>query len=1164
MKRLILSGVACMGITAFQTADAAPGPVIEFYPSFGMVYFYVDGVPKSSFRCPQEDDPHSPVTHQIWLACLKEELLEDLGPTPGPVGIGVTARPKVQSLTRTASANSGLALNSSTPYLPFLGNQLVVVSYLPNATVAANATAAYSVGLRRQSDCSLMEDFVQPGATTPDTPNGDYVASLPAAQDYFHQLSGLATSPDVFAQGCAYSTFGQPSLAYGVLLGETASGAIIGATVRGSLVVTLTDATANTFTNTTLLSSASNPDLSAATAGPLTSSGNMDLVVTFATDPANSQLSTAVLLGNGDGTFKSAVYYDIPGDATIDDVNGDGIPDIVVCGSTPGITTLIGSGTGTFTPSALSATTIGSCGGAAGVILTGDFNSDGKKDLLVNGVVLLGQGNGTFTVGSPVTVQPLNFSSSIAAAAVGDMNKDGKLDVVVSQPGFVALFYGNGDGTFTAGPHYAALPDYMQVSITDVDGDGNPDVILGTSAGGMYASGCCSDTYQPPLFQILMNRGNGTFVDSVAYPQGHYGNGLYTVAGPQIATADFDGDGKTDSLVFDSGSLIMLPGNGAGTLGTPVSSPVSVSPRLLVAADMNNDGKADVVVGTSTGVSILLNQGNGTFAGEQDYVLPSPAVSVATGDFNGDGRKDVAAGVNPGLGLAGASGVYVLLGLANGTYAPAVQVDASLNPTGLAAADINGDGRADLVVADQGFFDYAGATDQVNGAVHVYLGNASGSFTASTSPITAATNYSVAMLGDLNGDGKQDLILGGNVAGAQDSSTPSVYTLVGNGDGTFQAAIAASIPSNYGIGTTSIALADFNNDGHLDVVVGDATAMTSVLLGNGDGSLAPTILTLGQQPFALAAGDLNADGFPELLVGTNDPYGNANLSVFLNANSWTAAVTLPATTTTLMSSAASIPTGQSLTLTATIAPASGTTVPTGTATFLDGGTTLGTSALDASGMATYSTTTLTAGTHLLTASYGGSATFAGSASSAITVTVTAASPDFTVALNPTSGSVTRGLSATTTVTLTPIGGFNQMVSLTCSGLPDGASCGFSPASVTVNGSAATSTLTISTAAAMAMTSTGPRYSPMAPGGLLLVGFLALPMVWRQRRAVTRNLRGTLLALLCMGGATLLQSCSGGGGYGGGSGGTPAGTYTITVTATVGSTSHAATYKLTVN
>lgn len=955
---------AILAIAVSPNARAQSGSTITHYPVDGgviVVFVHEDGSTTSSqFPCPKKmpqenlESGSANPEYTIWEECQEYKAATLTGfvrhqGTMGARGVRGTdhqAAPRSVSALklsgRTSDANPALTLSSSTPYLPFLGNSLVVVSYVANSSVAANVTASYAVDLRRQSDCSLTEDFILPGATTPDTPSGDYIQSLPAAQDYFHQLSGLTTTPDVFASGCSDPILGQASSTTS-LLGITADGAVIGVSLANAgIYITIADPTANTLKSTLTIPSTTLGGFSAA---DVNGDGFQDLVLTFITDPATQQMATAVFLGNGDGTFKPGVYYDIQGDVTIDDVNGDGKPDIVICGLTSGITTLIGKGDGTFTPTALSASGIIPCGPAPGQVLTGDFNGDGKKDLLIHDTVLLGKGDGTFTVGSSLPVNASLFFEEFSNTAVGDVNNDGKLDVVVSQPGYVAVFYGNGDGTFTAGPRFAALPDLMQVSLTDVDGDGNLDIVLGTSTGGIYTDGCCGEIQEPPLFQILMGRGDGTFVDSVAYNQGHFGN-LNLSVGPQIAAADFNGDGKPDAAVFTSAnggtvltsSLAVLPGDGTGKLGTPIVSPVILVPTMLVTASINKDGNADVVLAgyTSGGpaVSVLLNQGNGTFAGELDYTLPSPVVSLVTGDFNGDGVTDIAVGVNPGPGNTGASGVYVLLGQANGTFAAPVKMDASLNPTGLAAADINGDGRADLVVVDQGFEDYVGAGDQVNGAVHVYLGNANGTFTAAASPTTPATNYSVVALGDLNGDGKLDLIVAGNVAGASfGSGTPGVYTLLGKGDGTFQAANATALGGRDGIGATSIALADFDKDGHLDVAIGNASDVTEVLLGKGDGTLTDTILTLGQRPLALAAVDLNGDGFPELLVGTVDVTGSGNLTVFLNANAWSAGtglspVSVPNVVGATQAAASSSITGEGLVV-GTVTQQSSATVASG-------------------------------------------------------------------------------------------------------------------------------------------------------------------------------------------------------------------------------------------
>lgn len=168
------------------------------------------------------------------------------------------------------SATSSLALSSSTPYLPFLGNPFVLVS-VPNATVLANVTVAYAVDLRRQANCSINEDLVLPGSAGTATPNSALIASIPGAQDYFHQLSGLTTTPDVFAKGCDYPIFGQPSSGNILLLGITATGAVLSAEpANAGIYITITDPTANTFKSTpTILSTtlgASRPPMSTAMA----------------------------------------------------------------------------------------------------------------------------------------------------------------------------------------------------------------------------------------------------------------------------------------------------------------------------------------------------------------------------------------------------------------------------------------------------------------------------------------------------------------------------------------------------------------------------------------------------------------------------------------------------------------------------------------------------------------------------------------------------------------------------------------------------------------------------------------------------------------------------------------------------------------------------------
>jgi Bacterial Ig-like domain (group 3)/FG-GAP-like repeat len=1078
-----------------------------------------------------------------------------------------------------ASGTPALSLSSSTPTLPFLGNTLVGLSWLPNASVLANVTATYDVGLTRMPDCSLNEDLTLPFAALP---SGTNFTSFASAQDYFHQLAGLTTKPDVFKNGCTDPVLGLPATGGILALGNTSDGGAITAQLANSgLYSTVTDFTANTTRNTQLSNSQTAGYFSAAS---LRNNGIMDLVETGLIDPANQKPATAVFLSNGDGSFKAAVYYDVADTTgsvagfTIDDVNGDGIPDIVVptitSTSNPGVptftgsvTTLLGKGDGSFSNGKVSSVTWTD----SLLPITGDFNRDGKKDLLIGGTVLLGAGDGTFTTGSTNTALAAFTNSNVQAGAVGDLSNNGKLDVVVTQPGTVAIFTGNGDGTFETGPVYAGLPDYEQVTVTDIDGDGNLDIFLGTSTSGVYMPGGYDIFF--PVFQILMGRGDGTFVDSAVYQQGTYNvPGSNTNNSLQMASADFNGDSKADVLVLNRNnvgtspsSLLVLPGDGKGNLGSPIISSINLAPTMVVTADMNHDQKPDAVmiglgIDENPKVSVLINQGNGTFAAEQDYTI-GVASSLAVGDFNGDGFMDVAVS-------EGAAGVFVLLGQSNGSLGTAKQIDAS-NAVDVIAGSLTADGRTDLIVV------VGGVAGSQAGALIVYMGNADGSFTAAPAPTTSAATYSVAGLGDLNKDGKLDLIVAGALAGTNSNpGTLNLYTLLGKGDGTFQAANTLPLVDS---APTSLALADFNKDGNVDVTLGDPNNYTEVLLGNGDGTVSEGLMALGQRPATVSTADLLGNGYAEVLAGL--PTGG--LAVFLNSTVWTAATpppTLAASTTALSASASTIAAGATVTFTATVSGPTGTTVPTGTVAFMNGTTTLGTGTLSATGVATLSTTALPTGSNSITAIYGGDNNFSGSTSSAVTVTVNAVvvNPSFTLS---NSGNITESPGATSgnavTISVTGSGGFAGAVALTCAVAPvatsDPATCSLAPASVTISGTTAqTSTLTVTTTAAASAQSADPKtggapWYAAAGASLACVLLFGIPA---RRRGWPRFL-GMLILLASV--ATVLAGCGGGGsgsGTGGtsntASGGTTAGTYTVTITGTSGAMVKTSTVTLTVN
>jgi hypothetical protein len=1040
-------------------------------------------------------------------------------------------------------------------------------------------------GLLRQPDCSITQYGFSLGNLVPKT----------NFQNTLHQIAGLTTTPGVFAKGCKDPVLGVPSTA-AVYLGKSASGLYLGAQGAtdhvSNLVAYATNPMTLTFTSTTLATNV-NPQVLGV---DLNKDGFTDIIATGVTDTATQKTGVGVFLSNGDGTYKPGVVYDMTTSAAqafiIDDVNGDGVPDILVpnttASSTTQLTVLLGKGDGTFTvgPSTpLSVTMLYTLLGLAQPIATGDFNGDGKVDVLTaDGMLYLGNGDGSFAAGTQA-LPSLNFVTT--AYAVGDFNGDGKLDVAQmstsnNPSGTIIIFTGHGDGTFAQGFAYDAVPEGTALVATDLDGDGHLDLVAGRASNGAFGPAGLGNQSLGTLwnYQVLMGFGDGTFnAPPVTIPA----TPVFNEQNPGIstyATADFDKDGKLDLLLPFSNpdgtdvtkGLSVSPGLGNGAFGTPVVSAATFTPAVVASADFDQDGKADAV-GVALGgavVEVLFGQGDRTLSGEVDYALPSggtPQGGLAVGDFNGDGLPDIALAVT--CSSACTTGIYVLYGQAGRTFtAPLlisstpVLTDAATNVI-MAAGDVNGDGRSDIVVVNAGFISADGLSTPA--VIHVYLGNADKTFTAIAPAVPPLYMTDVA-LADLNKDGKLDI-----VTGATDQTTNTqVDVFLGHGDGTFATATQTLIAGGQADPSPVIAVADFDGDGNPDVAFFLAGDFSGVLFGGGDGTL-PTQVKMPVFspvfPGTPRAVDLNGDQKPDLM------FTEANFqSIVSLINQWgTAPAGGAATSTTLSVAPNPAVAGQSVTLTATVASTAAGT-PTGTVSFLDGAVSVGSAPLTAQGSAAISTTSLAAGTHSLTAQYSGDSAFAASSAAAVSLTVTAAAADFTIAASPTAGSVAAGASADTTLTLTPSNGFTGTVTLTCSGLPTGAACGFSPASVSLNGAAGASDLTISTTMPVALMKVPRLQSPLDPlvsGGMMLAGMMAPITLGMRRRSARRSpprqrpprqrlYRAGMLLI----GAAMLHGCHGGG-TPPPSGGTPAGTYTVTVTATSGSTTHAATYTLTV-
>ena len=261
-----------------------------------------------------------------------------------------------------------------------------------------------------------------------------------------------------------------------------------------------------------------------------------------------SGLTLLVVLGNGDGTFRSGSSVALSGFASsiaVADMNGDGKPDVVVgSAAAPNVSVFLNDGIGGFAPPIN--TTISA---ASGPIAIGDFNGDGRPDLAVarNGVgtvsVLLGTGSGLFGTAADFP------SDGSASVAVGDFNGDGKLDIATGGGGYVDTLLGNGIGGF---PTWIRTPAVVGSGsglwLGDVDGDGRLDALVSGGAGVLVLLGC----------------GNGAFQSSTQL----------NLAGSDAsgtATGDFRGWGRTDVAVVRQGGLaVFLRNSGVGVVHQPM------------------------------------------------------------------------------------------------------------------------------------------------------------------------------------------------------------------------------------------------------------------------------------------------------------------------------------------------------------------------------------------------------------------------------------------------------------------------------------------------------------------------------------------------------------------------------------------------------------------
>src|SRR5579864_5088118 len=367
----------------------------------------------------------------------------------------------------------------------------------------------------------------------------------------------------------------------------------------------------------------------------------------------------------------------------------------------------------------------------------------------------------------PRTDYSTGLNSGPAALALAVFNNTGgHEDIAVANQtnSTVSILAGNGDGTFSAVPSSCAAPSPFCIPI--------PGVTVGT-------------------------------VTTAATPSA-------------IALGDFNDDGNLDIAVTDTANsrVMILLGNGDGTFQTPVAYATGSNPVALVAQDFDGDGQPDLAVvnqgdkTTPSTVSILLGnktggKQDGTFAAKVDYPVGVDPAAITTADFNGDGSVDLAV-ANHATGSGGDGTVSVLLGKGDGTFGAQSTFSTGNGPAGIATADFNGDGHADLAVANHS-----------DSTVSILLnkGDGTGTFFAHTDFATGSGPAGI-LAANFTGT-NTDLAVA-------DETAPNVDVLIGNGDGTFTTPI--SLPT--GNSPVAVAGADLNADGTIDLVTANSGSST--------------------------------------------------------------------------------------------------------------------------------------------------------------------------------------------------------------------------------------------------------------------------------------------------------------------------------------------------
>jgi hypothetical protein len=563
------------------------------------------------------------------------------------------------------------------------------------------------------------------------------------------------------------------------------------------------------------------------------------------------------------------------------DVNGDGHPDLAVGGfldatNVTYVSILINDGTGVFAAPVTYEATPGGYPLARVRVALRDLDNDGDADLISGGAYddgsILGgaitirrnDGQGSFgTHEEYVMVEGVPDPWSLATA---DLNGDGFADVIASVPtgratdGYVVL-PSNGTGGFGAPAYYEAEQWTYALAALDADGDGDVDV---ATVAGFSAA-----------LTVHANPGNGTFRVLTRYPVSQLTDA--------VESADIDNDGDVDivtnnsvSILTNDAVIIVLKNNGDGTF-VPGGSYAYPPPRNfgeMKLRDLNGDGFVDMLLAPDDdyppyNFGTALNNGDGTFA----TIVVHPVGSCGNGsidafDLDSDGDRDVVLTEELGCPSVPLPRIFIFRNDGGQNFVPVATISSTQGfARGMEIADLNGDGRPDLVTA----------LSQTMGVFPNLGGFSFGP------PVLSSTSPYKFKLADFNNDGKLDV---GMIL--TDLYEDQVATALGLGGGLFgpaQTQRGSNTAESLRI-SDDLDVADFDGDGHLDLLTFNyASNDISVFSNAGDGTLLPQQrYGIGNTPIRGTVADFNADGRPDVAAAIGlPPWGLENAIVLLRS-----------------------------------------------------------------------------------------------------------------------------------------------------------------------------------------------------------------------------------------------------------------------------------------